>query len=391
MRRGLLLAGIVMLGIGCSLSCSHAPGKSSTSWNPKTAAAYMDSREAWWDQWIGSTRDHGTFCVSCHTALPYALARPMLHSALGENSSSIGEQALINDVSKRVRIWKEASPYYSDEGYDTKTAESRGTESVLNALILANYDAEFGKLSEDTHTAFRNMWNLQQTTGDRNGAWPWLQFDQEPWEAKNSVYYGACLAALAVGTAPDGYELDPEIQTNLSALRTYLKNGDTSQSVLNRVFLLWASTKMSGLLSGPEQQAIVREALSRQQSDGGWRLASITWNWRMWSNRSLFKMWLREDGTPLSGKSDGVATGLIVYVLQKAGVPRSNSQLQKGLSWLQTNQTADGSWPALSVNKQKHMSSNTRRFMNDAATAFAVLALTESRSEAASTTSATVR
>jgi hypothetical protein len=80
----------------------------------------------------------------------------------------------------------------------------------------------------------------------------------------------------------------------------------------------------------------------------------------------------------MDGKSDGVATGLITLVLQEAGVSRNNAQLQRGLSWLLSNQnTAEGFWPATSVNKRRHISSDTGRFMSDAATAYAVLALTK--------------
>jgi hypothetical protein len=91
-------------------------------------------------------------------------------------------------------------------------------------------------------------------------------------------------------------------------------------------------------------------------------------------------MWLREDGTPIDGKSDGVATSLVTLVLQEAGVSRNNPQLKRGISWLMANQNvAEGFWPASSVNKRRHMSSDTGRFMSDAATAFAVLSLTENQ------------
>ena len=33
------------------------------------------------------------------------------------------------------------------------------------------------------------------------GAWTWLNFNYEPWESPNSPYFGASLAALAVGSA----------------------------------------------------------------------------------------------------------------------------------------------------------------------------------------------
>ena len=69
-----LASGAVMV------ACSPPASQISTTWNPKAAAAYLDYREGWWAEWTGSTRDHGTFCVSCHTALPYALSRPALRS-----------------------------------------------------------------------------------------------------------------------------------------------------------------------------------------------------------------------------------------------------------------------------------------------------------------------
>jgi hypothetical protein len=82
----------------------------------------------------------------------------------------------------------------------------------------------------------------------------------------------------------------------------------------------------------------------------------------------------------MDGKSDGLATSLATLALQEAGVPRDKVQLQRGLAWLLNNQnTVEGFWPASSVNKRRHMSSDTGRFMSDAATAFAVLSLTESQ------------
>jgi squalene-hopene/tetraprenyl-beta-curcumene cyclase len=361
-------------------ACSHPAAKVSNSWDPKAAAAYLDYRAGWWMEWTGSARDHGTFCISCHTALPYALSRPALRTALAEQGPSINERKLIENVAKRVRLWKDIGPYYSDQGYDHKTAESRGTESVLNALILASHDAQNGQLSDDTRAAFDNMWALQQTTGENRGSWLWLQFDQEPWEANDSAYYGATLAAMAVGTAPGNYTSATEIQANLTPLREYLNRESAAQSTINRVFLVWASTKLPGLLAPEQQKAIIHEILSKQQADGGWRLASIAWRWNGWSLKSLANMWLREDGTPMEGKSDGVATSLMVLALQEAGLPRDNAQLKHGLSWLMSNQNAaEGFWPASSVNKRRHKSSDTGRFMSDAATAFAVLALTENQ------------
>src|SRR6266702_7510281 len=174
-----------------------------SSWDQKAAAAYLDQRQSWWMEWPKAARDHETFCVSCHTAVPYALSRAALRKALAEQTPSAGEQRLLENVTKRVRLWNEVAPFYSDADRGAyKTVESRGTESVLNALILASHDAQSGQLSDDTRKAFDNMWQEQQTSGNKKGAWLWLRFNNEPWEADDSDYYGVTLAAVAAGTSP---------------------------------------------------------------------------------------------------------------------------------------------------------------------------------------------
>jgi squalene-hopene/tetraprenyl-beta-curcumene cyclase len=182
---------------------SQAANNEAGSWDSKAAAAYLDQRAGWWMGWDQSVRDHDTHCVSCHTAVPYALGRPALRAVLGEQAPSATEQQLLANVTKRVRLWGELEPFYSDEKRGApKTAESRGTEAVLNALILTNYDAHQGKLSDDTRLALDNMWALQLKTGEGKGAWTWLNFHNQPWEADDSQFWGATLGAIAAGRYP---------------------------------------------------------------------------------------------------------------------------------------------------------------------------------------------
>jgi squalene-hopene/tetraprenyl-beta-curcumene cyclase len=366
----------IVLELGCSRHQSDQPAQ---AWNPKRAAVYLDEREQSWRTWLGAGHDHGTFCISCHTTLPYALSRPALRKALAETGPTVEESKLIANVRKRVRMWDEIEPYYSDrEAGLGKTAESRGTESILNALILANYDAERGQLGSDTRSAFSHMWALQETVGQNRGSWSWLEFGHfEPWEADDSRYYGASLAALAIGMTPENYRLTPDIQKNLTSLREYLNHEYSNQSTINRVVLLWASTKVPGLLKPEQQRAIINEALKQQQADGGWRLGSLSWIWRGWSLASFGRMWLRSDGTFVGRQSDGYATGLIALVLQQAGVPPQHAQLRKALTWLARNQDKEGFWLSSSLNKQRSPSSSSGRFMSDAATSYSALALVE--------------
>src|SRR6516165_8429879 len=139
-----------------------------SSWDQKAAAAYLDQRQSWWMEWPKAARDHETFCVSCHTAVPYALSRPALRKALAEQAPSMNERRLLDNVTKRVRLWKEIAPFYSDADRGAyKTAESRGTESVLNALILASNEAQSPELSNDARAALDNMWAEQQVKGSK--------------------------------------------------------------------------------------------------------------------------------------------------------------------------------------------------------------------------------
>jgi squalene-hopene/tetraprenyl-beta-curcumene cyclase len=360
-RLWLALACAAFLG-----ACAQSQAGTPYAWNANAAAHYLDQREANWETWPGAARDHGTFCISCHTALSYALIRPMIEAPNEKAAGAAEEAKLIEDVRKRVQLWQKIGPYYRG-----KEDESRGTESVLNALILATYDARNGAaLSADTKAAFDHMWALQRTSGEERGAWSWLQFRQEPWEAPDSVYYGACLAALAVGATPNDYRNSPEIQPNLALLQDYLKRNYAAQTTINQVTLLWASLKWPGLIDAQMQQSIIDEVFSKQRPDGGWSLATLIGTWK------------RTDGTPLVLQSDGYATGLITYVLQGAGVPQDNAHLNRGLAWLSRNQSWwNGHWSAYSLNKRRHNPfSNVSQFMNDAATAYAALALTEADS-----------
>lgn len=360
-----------MLSVGRSGSAAAA------AWDAKAAETYLDYRAEWWRGWDRAKRDQGTFCVSCHTVLPYTLARPALRKLNGEQTVGEDERLILDNVVKRVRLWNELAPVYSDEKYGkNKGVESRGTESVLLAFVMANRDAQSGKLSADGRAAFEHLWGQQQKDGERKGAWLWQMFGLNPWEGDISPYYGAALAAVAVGTVPENYRATPEIQNNINMLREYLDREYAAQPLLNRVMLLWAAAKMPGLVPAERQKAIVEEVLTKQRDDGGWnlfRLAAPMANSNVGALPGTFK---RLDGSPQDANSDGFATGFTVYVLEQSGVSRDSEALKRGRAWLEKNQNkTDGTWMTYSINKKRELSSDAGRFMSDAATAYAVLAL----------------
>ena len=275
---------------------------------------------------------------------------------------------MLASVEKRVRAWKDMQPFYSDAVYGAgKEVESRNAESVLNAIILANYDAPQGKLSERTRMAFDNAWALQSKSGADAGAWVWQNFDYTPWESKESQYHWAALMAVAVGKAPDHYRDDPKIAANLAALRGYLQSHYEAQPLVNKVAALWAERYFPEVLSKEQVNALVADLNRLQHDDGGWSLGDLG-------------SWKRRDNTPLETHSDGYATGLVVLVLEENALTSGQNSVARGLAWLEKNQDGTtGAWPAWSLNKNRDLNSDVGKFMSDAATSYAVMALEERR------------
>ena len=315
-------------------------------WNPQLAASYLDGRQKEWFAWPRANTAVGV-CVSCHTGLPYMLARPALRTVLKETVSSPYETGLLDAVKKRI-----------------PTFGTTAAEPVLTALLLAEQDARRGSLSQETERAFDSLWPLQIASGPSRGAWNWNNTGRDPFSAPYGQFYGAALAALAIGTAPDGYQLRPQIQKNLDALKTYLADQRNRQPLHNRLALVWASTRLKGVLGDADRKAIVTELIDKQRPDGGWTLESLG-------------PWLSHPDAPHSEGSNPYATGLATFVLEATGLSAANANVERALRWLRSQQDPkSGFWDAQSMNRRYEPGSMESQFMRDVATGFAVLALT---------------
>jgi squalene-hopene/tetraprenyl-beta-curcumene cyclase len=307
-------------------------------WSPQLAARYLDSRQKEWFAWKPAASANGP-CVSCHTGMTYLLARPALRRKLGESEPTSYESGLLD----RLRAQAGSKP----------PANIQGVEVIFAALFLAQQDS--GALSDATKLSFDQLWSLQR----KDGGLHWYSANLDPWETEPSFFYGAALGALAVGSVPAQYRN----QGRVKELVAYLQDGWQARPLHHRLALLWASSKLPEVL--PARQPLIDEIWKAQQPDGGWTIESLG-------------PWMAHPDATASEGSNGYATGFVAYVLQKAGVPRSHPSLVRALAWLKSHQDREsGAWPAKSMNKQYPPDSMPVRFLQDAATAFAALALVE--------------
>lgn len=263
------------------------------------------------------------------------MARP----ALGKDSSALKQVRAFAEELVQDR-WKTKGPRWD-------------AEVVATGSILAINDAATtGKLHPVTKLALDKMWTVQRP----DGGWNWLKCEWPPMESDD--HYGATLAAIGVGMAPERYAETPSAVAGMTKLKKYFA-AQPAKFVHHRAMLLWANAQIPGLISADERSQWVKELLSLQKADGGWNSATLG-NWK------------RHDGTSQDLEtSDGYATGFVVFVLRKAGLPPEDKSIQQGVRWLKTHQRESGRWFARSLFK------DSKHYLSHAATAFAVLALAE--------------
>jgi squalene-hopene/tetraprenyl-beta-curcumene cyclase len=294
----------------------------SADWSPRLAADYLDSRQKEWFAWKTAQTADGP-CVSCHTGVTYLMVRPELRRKLGESQPTSYETGLrktLTGVGFKGGFLKEPL-----------APSTAGVQAIHSALFLGDFD---------------RLWSLQIKEGKDKGAWKWFHLDLDPWEMPESTFYGATLAALAARN-------DTGHPEQIALLRDYLKREQATQPLHNRLMLLWS---MPDLVGGN----LMEEVLKKQEPDGGWTMESLG-PWK---------------GPARSAGSDAYATGLVTYTLLKND-NQSKRRLNGAINWLKTHQNREGFWPSTSMNKEYPADSMMVKFMQDAATGFAALALLE--------------
>lgn len=307
------------------------------------AGGYLEMRS---DKWVKSPPKISNVpcAMSCHTTFPYSLAR---HSIATKMATPAGDAARAA-FEARVALGAGATPFYGKDG-DAKTKESLATEALLNGVSLAMDEVWSKKaLSAQSKAAFERMWATQSA----DGTWAWLEFKLEPWETRND--FGAAMAIMVLGSIPA--DSTPSQAANTAKVVSYVKSRLTTMAFHDRVITLWASSFMKDALTAEERDGIAAQIVAKQLEDGGFSAGG-------WGKGAL--------ASDVASISDGYATAIAALAL--CGEPSRKAETQKALAWLGKSQAEDGSWPGQSVNVKD---AQNRTFMTDAATAYAVLALT---------------
>jgi squalene-hopene/tetraprenyl-beta-curcumene cyclase len=274
---------------------------------------------------------HG--CFSCHSNVSYLYARPHLSGAAPAHAEV--RQGLEDLVGKR---WPEKGPRWD-------------TEVVVAAAALAYNDAATTKkLHPLTRTALDRMWKVQR----KDGGFSWYKCNLPPMEIDD--HYGATLAAVAAGVAPQGYANTDAARKGLDGIRAYLK-ANPPANLHHKAMTLWAASYLHDVMTADERKRSINELLAVQLPDGGWSAASLG-------------SWKRADKREQDPRiADGYGTGFVTFALRRAGVPASDPAIKKAVAWLKANQRASGRWFTRSLSKDE------THYLSDAGSAFAVMAL----------------
>ena len=155
------------------------------------AVAYLDQMALGWQ------RDRK--CFACHSDYAYLESRPL--------------------VSWKTPVHDELRTRLEELAAKPRQVRFRVMEGVMVACVLAQNDAlTTGKLHPVTRQALDTMWTLQRD----DGGFDWEKSQQPPSEIDD--HFGATMALIGAGVAPDGYAATPAAKAGLDKVRQYLKN-----------------------------------------------------------------------------------------------------------------------------------------------------------------------
>lgn len=274
-------------------------------------------------------------CSQCHANLLCLIARPAVPTPAAPDVRQLYESL----VAER---WEKQGLRYP-------------SEAMVVAVPLAFNDANTtGKLHPLTRKALDRMLTHQRN----DGGWNPIGGAERTFI---NEYEETLLAALGIAVAPEAYAQTEPGARALDRVRAYVKS-HAAATPYQKGMLLWASSKIDGILSDDEQKSAAATLLALQRADGGWNLRNLLHDSEQWQSGKF----------AADLPADGYGTGFAIFATRLAGVPANDPRIASGVEWLKKHQRASGRWftPSLNTYTKQNLLSNS-------GTGFAILALRE--------------
>lgn len=277
-----------------------------------------------------------TGCVSCHHNSIAAMAIMMA----GERGFKVNKQIIHDESEQILDIWNLGrEKMLQGDGF--------GGQQITAGYILLGLSANNQPPNKTTDAIVYYLIGRQAENGR------WTKVGNRPPSGGSDISTTAiALRALQI-YAPKG--LRREVNTRIVLARTWLVNAPPRNNEDQTFQLLgssWANTDKNML------QKMVKDLLANQHEDGGW-------------------------GQYTTMPSDAYATGQALVALHQAGgLAITHAAYQRGVSYLLSNQAADGSWlvQTRSFPFQKYFESGFpyghNQWISASATSWATMALT---------------
>lgn len=321
-----------------------SPDEPKAPFSPRLAVDYMEQGAV---AWTGERQ-----CVACHTNGSYMVVRPLMTTRLGPPQKAQRDFFVSTLQGELATDPEDMRP------------ELDSTQAVYVAAGLAIWDAHVTHhLSPETAQAIEMMFKLQRADGD------WTISDDNNPPLESNRYQLATVAARAVGNAPGwlAQQRGTPVEAKINLLENYLRTERKLQGDYDRADLLWAATELPGLLDATRKQQLIQMIFSHQRPDGGWsiRTFALPEEWGKGNRAEKLRAEIEFPNPP----SDGHMTGLAIIALREAGVASSDPRIQRGVSWLLTNQRSSGRWWTRSLNRDNW------QFISYSGTVYPLLAL----------------
>ena len=276
-------------------------------------------------------------CVTCHTNGLFLVA--------GANSIA---------MEKAYQQSRAFATTYLDR-YLTEGQTREGQYGSIEGIVATSAFLAIGEargqdvVSPETLRALRHALSLMSDKGHFPS---WLTCDWPPYEVDH--HFGSSLLLVALGGTSKAFRTEPALVDGITRLRAWLQaNPPTNAHQVG--MCLWADATGGIELVDARRLEYITRCRELQRKDGGWSVYGIG-------------EWNRPDGTPQLSESEAYATAFMVFVLRQAGVPPQDEAIQRGLTWLRTNQRESGRWFNRSPRRDR------RHYLSNAATNFSLMA-----------------